>query len=157
MKIGKKGIGILVISLLVLALGMVVMMPSVVAEGSGVYFVMEDGSEIPIEQYLMESGGRTADLPAEVVQYTFIGAVLGLIGSTFLPFYFEWRKDKRKFDYTYLFNAFNSAVGSTLFLIVGLPANTAAWYAGVLGFLLTSGWKGLGDKMVDKTRKTVVT
>jgi len=143
----KKKNMVLAYVFVVLALTAVV---QVAATSSDIFFVDESGTEIPFEDFI---GLTTMELPNATVFATFMGAILGVFGSTFLPWYLRWRKDKRDFNYSYLYNAVLSAVAVSLTMLSGLPPTTPVWLAGVLCFLSVSGTKKFGDSSLDAMRK----
>lgn len=140
---------LVVIGILVVAL--VALFTQITIADSGVYIV-KNGEEIPVEDYLTHAE-EIAKLPQLLVLSTFLGALIGVFGSTILPWYIKWRQDKRVFEYSYLYSAVLSGFVIALTMIQGMPPATPIWLAGVLAFLSASGIKKIGDAPLDTMRK----
>jgi len=86
---------------------------------------------------------------------TLIGAILGIIGSTVIPYIISLRRNPdNSFEYSYLWNAFLSAIVGGLSVMETLSPNNPMWWFLLMAFLTTAGVKkGIGDTVLDTDRK----
>jgi len=137
----------------ILVLGLfLVLLSGVALADSGIYIVTGSGEEVPIEYYF-SGASNVVSLSTPQIIAVFLGCVVGIIGSTYIPYYIACKRNKREFEYSYLWNAAISGWGTAMTMLVGMPNDTPPWFAFGMALLATSGVKRFGDIQIDSLRK----
>lgn len=137
----------IVVCLLILLMAI----PTAMAQGGKV--ITTEGEEMSFSEWLRQQDAPEAS--DTQVQYTFVGAILGVIGSTVVPYIISVRRNPDKsFQYSYLWSAFMSAILGALSVMQTLSASNPEWWFLLMAFLTTAGVKkGIGDTVLDADRK----
>lgn len=94
------------------------------------------------------------ELSNEIYYSVFVGAIVGLITSTYIPYFLKKRRESdTKFEYDYLKNATFSAIATATSYLAGVPTDAHPLFVFVTVLLIVGGVKKIADGSTDKIRK----